>query len=433
MGAARATRCLLVFGTVVVGAAAPALGHDSWLIAEQNVKGACGTVRTAFVTSENFPKSEHATKPERVGEWVAVGAGVRQAISKYAIQGEELVANPQIEPIGLFTVGVTLKAQPIEMSYEKFAGYLEEEHAGSALLKLRGDESNKGKTQRELYTKFGKTFVEVLPESGERAALPPLLGHKLEIQPTSDPCLWSAGCEIEVQVLFDGRPTPYLRVSSGLEGMTGHSYVQSVTTDANGMARLEFKRPGLWFVRTHLIRRAAGEAAKSADWESWWASITFRVSEQPPVAVMMDEVSAIHGAAGPWALAGYRMGLRALKELGLKRGSFDLEVIHETPMQVQYSCMADGIQAATGASAGKLNLKLKEVAPEGLRTVFRKKSTGETCVMELKPNLKARILYMPYEAFERESRVLVRLPDEEVMTVHRAEETCHATTQAGGK
>ncbi len=413
--------------------AAPAWGHDSWVVAEKNVTGACGSVRVAFVTSENFPKSEHATKPERVAEWVAVGAGMRQRISKYAIQGEELVANPQIEPIGLFTIGAALKPHPIEMSYEKFETYLADERAESALGKLRRGDATKRGPQRELYTKFGKTFVEVLPESGERAALPPLLGHKLEIQPTSDPCLWSAGCETEVQVLFDGRPTPYLRVSSGREGMTGHSYVQSVTTDANGMARLDFKQPGLWFVRTHLIRPAEGEAAKSADWESWWASITFRVSGEPPVAVMLDEVSAIHGAAGPWAVAGYRMGLRALKELGLKRGSFDLEVIHETPMQVQYSCMADGIQAATGASAGKLNLKLKEVAPEGLRTVFRKKSTGETCVMELKPSLKARILYMPYEAFEQESRVLVRLPDEEVMTVHRAEEKCHATTQAGGK
>jgi len=422
-----------MFGAVIVGAAAPALGHDSWLIAEQNVKEVCGPVRVAFVTSEHFPKSEHATKPERVAEWVVVGPLGRRPVTPFAIVGEELVANPQIEPPGLFTVGVALKANPIEMAYQQFESYLVDERAESALGRLRGGDATKRGPQRELYTKFGKTFVEAGADGGEAAALSALAGHKLEIQPTSDPCKWSVGREAEVQVLLDGRPAPFTRVSSGREGMEGHSYVQSVNTDARGKARLRLDRAGLWFVRTHYIRPAEGEAAMEADWESWWASITFRVAEQPPAAVIFDEVSAIHGAAGPWAVAGYRMGLRALKELGLRRGSFDLEVIHETPMQVQFSCMADGVQAATGASAGKLNLKLKEVKPEGLRTVFRKKSTGETRVIELTENARSRMMDVPIERLIECGRTVAGLPDEELMRVHRAEETCHATTQAGGK
>src|SRR5688500_8675683 len=47
-----------------------------------------------------------------------------------------------------------------------------------------------------------------------------------------------------------------------------------------------------------------------------------------------DEIAAvarIHGGAGPWAVAGYRMGRFALGALGLEPGSFDLEVIHHSP------------------------------------------------------------------------------------------------------
>lgn len=86
---------------------------------------------------------------------------------------------------------------------------------------------------------------------------------------------------------------------------------------------------------------------------------------EPPEDEGLRAVASVHGGAGPWAVAGYRMGEFALRELGLPRGSFDLEVVHFTPESVQYSCIADGAAAATGASLGKLNLKLAGATPFG--------------------------------------------------------------------
>jgi hypothetical protein len=60
-------------------------------------------------------------------------------------------------------------------------------------------------------------------------------------------------------------------------------------------------------------------------------------------------VAAVHGGSGPFAVAGYRIGTRALRDLGLPRGSFDVEVVHTSPGEVQWSCIADGVAAATGA------------------------------------------------------------------------------------
>ena len=79
----------------------------------------------------------------------------------------------------------------------------------------------------------------------------------------------------------------------------------------------------------------------------------------PSDATALDQIAFVHGGTGPFAVAGYRIGQRALKEMNLSRGSFNLEVIHKTPNEVQFSCIADGVQAATGVSVGKLNLKLR--------------------------------------------------------------------------
>src|SRR4051812_35439965 len=93
-------------------------------------------------------------------------------------------------------------------------------------------------------------------------------------------------------------------------------------------------------------------------------------------AACLARVTEVHGAAGPWAVAGYRIGERALEDLSLPRHSLRLSVVHRAPAQVQYSCVADGLQAATGASPGKLNLRVEEVPVERLSTTVEDRKTG---------------------------------------------------------
>src|SRR5688572_22301024 len=87
-------------------------------------------------------------------------------------------------------------------------------------------------------------------------------------------------------------------------------------------------------------------------------------TEDPAVAA----IKTIHGGVGPWVVMGHRMGTHALKVLGLPQGSFGLEVIHHAPHLVQYSCVADGAAAATGASIGKLNLRMEAAEPDQVHT-----------------------------------------------------------------
>ena len=133
----------------------------------------------------------------------------------------------------------------------------------------------------------------------------------------------------------------------------------------------------------------------------------------------LAKVAAIHGNAGVFAVAGYRMGESALQELGLPRGSFALEVVHHTPMEIQYSCIADGVQAATGASAGKLNLRLLRSSKEQMETEIRNRKTGQVLIFQLRPAFLRRYLNLPYEKQPAAAKEVLAVNTDQIFTVKK--------------
>lgn len=130
----------------------------------------------------------------------------------------------------------------------------------------------------------------------------------------------------------------------------------------------------------------------------------------------LERTAAIHGRPGPFAVAGYQMGEAALRTLGLPRGSFDLEVIHYSPQQVQWSCIADGLQAATGVSAGKLNLRL--VPTEGeVYSVVRNRKTGRSLRFELADTFIKDFKDLPPEKLTEAGSAVVKREDAQVFRI----------------
>lgn len=128
----------------------------------------------------------------------------------------------------------------------------------------------------------------------------------------------------------------------------------------------------------------------------------------------LEDVTRAHGGAGPWAVAGYRMGEHALALLGLTKGSFDLDVVHHSPRKVQYTCIADGAGAATGASVGKMNLSLTEAPASGVRTAYTRKSTGQTVTLRLRGAFVERFADVPRARLLEAGREVMGLPDDAI-------------------
>ena len=128
-------------------------------------------------------------------------------------------------------------------------------------------------------------------------------------------------------------------------------------------------------------------------------------------------VAAVHGEAGPWAVAGYRMGRFALKTLGLPAHSHELRVVHRSPKTPQFACVADGAQAATGASVGKLNLSLEEASLEQLTTTFTHAKTGASVTLKPAKAFVTRFLNAPREKALENGRLVLSLKDADVFEV----------------
>jgi formylmethanofuran dehydrogenase subunit E len=162
----------------------------------------------------------------------------------------------------------------------------------------------------------------------------------------------------------------------------------------------------------------------------WLAPIAcllcFACATQPPPAAphaaavsdrdaeALAAVRSVHGGAGPWVVAGYRMGSYALTALGLPRGSFDVEVVHHSPREVQYSCIADGAAAATGASLGRLNLSLEPAEAAQTRTTYRNKRTGATVTLQATSAFAQRYMNVPREQLAAAGAEVLHLQDAEI-------------------
>jgi len=126
-------------------------------------------------------------------------------------------------------------------------------------------------------------------------------------------------------------------------------------------------------------------------------------------------VTAVHGGTGPFAVAGYRIGTRALQDLHLPRGSFDVEVEHTSPAEVQWSCIADGVAAATGASVGRLTLRRVDSPDGSTHTTVRNRTTGATVRYTLTDGFVQRFRDTPREQLSDQGRQVLDLPESDVL------------------
>jgi formylmethanofuran dehydrogenase subunit E len=219
-----------------------------------------------------------------------------------------------------------------------------------------------------------------------------------------------------VQALWRGKPAADVPVKV----FHGRETPTELRTDAHGEIPCPDLREGPWSLLVDVRDKTPGKR-DGRDYSHIRYKATLAIGAEaafgPAVAACLARVKEVHGGTGPWVVAGYRIGERALKELGLSRQSHELDVVHRCPAEVQYSCIADGVQAATGASPGKLNLRVEPASREDLRTVIRDKKSGRTLTFTIKPEFARSITDRPFDQLEAEGRRVATLPDDVIFQV----------------
>jgi len=244
------------------------LGHNLWLVAKDEKDKIIVEVNT----SDNFPLSDSAVKPERVADFRLVSANESIPVTNYEVKENSLIASVKPNKNACLAA-LELRPHPITLESEKFAGYIKSEDAE----RFVAPQFVSGKTtapQRESYTKYAKVLLDA-PGEKQSNDFSFAAGHRLEIIPQANPSTVQTGEKLAVKILFEGNSISGLRVSSGCKNLNDGKYAAHTRTDDDGFATVEISGKGLWFVRTHFIRPHTD--ANSFDWESFWASLTFRI------------------------------------------------------------------------------------------------------------------------------------------------------------
>ena len=249
----------------------PALAHDLYLMPDTFVTKPGTQLRLVFQNGDEFPVGVNSVKPERLRNLKLLSRGGQAAFENIVAQAKSTTAQVNVPAAGLAILTAQTLPSLIELDAQKFRSYLEHENLTNA-VQWRQQHQETTKPGRERYSKYVKSIIQVGKSDDyyrERTGL------TIEIIPEADPYSLRPGATLPVQVLFRGAPAVDVAVESvWLEN--GKARMEVVgRTDVQGRIKIPVKAVGPHRLHAIVMERCA--EPKAADWESFWASLTFAI------------------------------------------------------------------------------------------------------------------------------------------------------------
>ncbi|HEU0121407.1 MAG TPA: DUF4198 domain-containing protein [Bryobacteraceae bacterium] len=245
--------------------------HDLYLMPERFAAKPGEILRLVFQNGDEFPEASSPVNPSRLRNTQLRSKAGTAPMEKITGEKTRTVASVRIPGPGLAILTAQTLPNFIELDPAKFKSYLEHENL-TGTLAYREKNGETGKPGRERYSKYVKSMLRVGTTDDyfrQRTGL------TIEIVPEVDPYSLRPGDTLPVQVLFRGKPAADVAVESAwLEG--GKAKMDVVgRTDHNGRVKVPVHANGPHRLHAIVMERCA--EPKAADWESFWASLTFGI------------------------------------------------------------------------------------------------------------------------------------------------------------
>jgi uncharacterized GH25 family protein len=265
-------RCFQQLGAVLLlgTLATPALlAHNFWIEPTAFTPAPGQRVAVRLRVGQELQGDPVPRDPSLMKRFVTVGpSGAEVAVP--GVPNTEPAGFLALQAPGLYTIVYESGRSAVELEAAKFETYLKEE--GLEMVSAR--RARAGKTAapaREVFSRSAKSLVAVGDGSGP--GFDRVLGLRLELVAEKNPYALANGGELPVRLLYEGKPLAGSLVMALQRGRPGA--VASARSDSKGRATLKLDRPGLWLIKAvHMI---PAPADAGADWESFWASLTFAV------------------------------------------------------------------------------------------------------------------------------------------------------------
>lgn len=246
--------------------------HDFWIEPTDFVPATGDRVPLVLRVGEDLSGDRLPYISDWFSDYRVVGPGGSRPVD--GRMGDDPAGSFEAEQSGIHVIGYRSTRDFVELEPEKFRSYLEDEGL-EGIIALRIERGESGRPAREYYSRCAKSLVAA--GDGEPAdSFSTGLGYTLEILPEANPYGLSPGDILSLRVIYRNEPIEGILV----QGFTASAPADKVTgrTDANGRVALPLERAGLWLLKAvHMIETPAD--VEGAEWESFWASLTFRLPD----------------------------------------------------------------------------------------------------------------------------------------------------------
>ena len=298
---------ILALSMALLGASGLA-AHDLWIEPSAFTPAPGTRLAVRLFIGQLFSGDVFPRDPKYLLRFAVIGAG-----------GEAPIPGvPDTDPAGFLVTGkpgvyllvYTSRQAAVELPAAKFEKYLAEEGL-ETISALRARLGQSAAPAKELYSRCAKSLIAVGGYAGSEArgalaadgrpgavdgrlpaaaGTPPaslpgapadrVLGLTLELIPEKNPYALAAGQELPVRLLYRGAPLAGAKVAAVPKEQPSRQV--AARTDAQGRVRQPLGGGGAWLVKAvHMIAAPPGSGA---DWESFWASLTFALPARAAAA-----------------------------------------------------------------------------------------------------------------------------------------------------
>lgn len=260
--------------TLLLVSATFAAAHDMFLKPTRFFAPENAEVRVRLLNG-TFSKSENSIARNRLADAsVLTPRGrIKLDTAEWGVKGDTSTFHIHTRAAGTYVIGVSTKANRIDLSADDFNLYLQDDGIPD-VLEARKKAGELTKPAKERYHKHVKALVQVGSARSDLYATP--MGYPAEIMPMVNPYTLQKGATLRVKTLVDGKPAANQFVLYGGELANGAGGIEQKSTrsDAQGVANIPLTTAGVWYIKFINMTKVAKD---SVDYESKWATLTFEV------------------------------------------------------------------------------------------------------------------------------------------------------------
>jgi hypothetical protein len=263
-------RFALAVVTLLIGAG-QAAAHDFWIEPSSFTPAPGEVVRVRLRVGQNFVGDPVPRDDGTIDRFEIERPAGRAPID--GADGVDPAGFAKVDGTGTRVLAYESRGGLVTLPAETFTRYLTDE----GLESIAERRARSGNSAAEARDRFHRCAKAIIVAGAASPGTPAKSGLTLELVPRRDPTGLKAGDSLPLTLLFRGHPLAGALVKLLEKGAPESG--DAVRTDERGEATLTLHADGVQLVKA--VWMEAAPKAAEADWDSWWASLTFATKATP--------------------------------------------------------------------------------------------------------------------------------------------------------